>query len=158
MILISYAIPKYSRARLTRNFKRILPRKKSSSKRIGINHQWNLLEESSQKKCYHLSNLNLNNEVNDNIVNENRERIMNRNKLQLARKSEAENYNLSSSQMDVLHNNTITYSSPLTPPITPQIGYNGFQFSSKENAENHISEPEVEVLPLTPCDSEVFAY
>ena len=50
MILLSYAISKSSKKGFSRRLKVLLPRKKTSSKRIGMNYHWNLLEEASQRK------------------------------------------------------------------------------------------------------------
>ena len=157
MILLSYSIPKYSRLRNTRTFKKLLPRKKTSSRRIGKNLQWNLLEEAYKKKQYHFINLNFNNEINDNVVNETREIISQHNKQHLMRKAKPQTY-FESGLQNVLYYNTITASSPLTPPITPQVGHEGFQFNIKHNTVLQTPEAEIEGLPLTPIESEVFAY
>ena len=57
-----------------------------------------------------------------------------------------------SSNLDVLHWSCCqsTY-----PPVTPQIEYDSFQFSSKQNTINNTSLSEEEGLPLTPSDSVV---
>ena len=157
MILISYSIPKYSKLRNTRKFKKLLPRKKTSSKRIGKNLQWNLLEEASTKKRYHFINLDFNNEINDNVVNETRENISKYNIKHLMRKAEPQKY-FESGFQNVLHYNTITGSNPLTPPMTPQVGHDGFEFNIKHNTELHTPEADIDGLPLTPIESEVFAY
>lgn len=158
MILLSYAIPKYSKHRYTRSFKKALPRKMTSSRRIGKNLQWNLLEEACRRKQCHFINLNFNNEINDNIVNETRERMSKENIIHLVRKAEPQKLFESRQQVNVLNDNTITASSPLTPPMTPQIGYDEFQFNIKQNTVIQTADAEVEGLPLTPIDSEVFAY
>ena len=151
MILLSYAIPKYYKKRYSRKFKVLLPRKKTSSKRIGINHHWNLLEEASQIKCYHFSNLNFNNEINDNVVNEIRERTAkSRNHARMSHNS--------TSQMDMSYQCTGPADNLLTPPLTPQIGHSQFKFSSKQSTLKHHLESEEQGLPLTPSESDVFAY
>ena len=157
MILLSYVIPKNSKLRNTRKFKKLLPRKKTSSRRIGKNFQWNLLEEAYTKKHYHFINLDFNNEINDNVVNETRENISKYNIKHLMRKTEPQNH-FESGFQNGLHYNKITGSSPLTPPMTPQVGHDGFEFNIKPNTVLHTPESEIEGLPLTPIESEVFAY
>ena len=66
----------------------------SSSKRIGKNHQCNLLEESSQRKCYHFNDLNFNNEINDNILNEMLDTLLKESGVYLTRKGESEKYTI----------------------------------------------------------------
>ena len=88
MLLLNYAISKHSRPRYTRTFKTVLPRKKTSSKRIGKNHQWNLLEESTQRKYYHF------NEINDNILNEMLDTLLKESGVYLTRKGESEKYTI----------------------------------------------------------------
>ena len=160
VLLLSYAIPKFKRPRYARTLKAVLPRKKSSPRRIGVNLHWNLLEEACKITCYDFKNLNFNNEINDNTVNEARDRIMKINVIHQTRKSETYyNTGLYTSQhMEFLHFGIGPASDQLTPPLTPQIGHGGFQFSSKENTINLTSEFEVEGMPLTPCDLDVFSY
>ena len=78
----------------------------------------------------------------------------------LTRKGESEKYSIfdqhSSSHVDVLHWNTMSTSSLLTPPITPQVGAGRFKFNSNKRTVGQVSESEVEGLALTPSDSEVF--
>lgn len=142
MILLSYAIPKYYKKKYSRRFKVLLPRNKTSSKRIGINHHWNLLEEAANRKCYHFSNMNFNNEINDNILNEIRERsAKSRNHARMSHHSKSQiEYNL------------------LTPPLTPHISQSPFKFSSKQGILQQNLESEEQGLPLTPSESEVFIY
>lgn len=157
MVLLSYAIPKQSGPRYTKTFKRLLPRKKSSSMRIGRNHQWNLLEESCQNKSYHFINLNFNNEINDNIVNGNRERNSKRMELEKCSKIVYD----SLPQTNVFHENEKPSSNLLTPPFTPQVGHKSFHFNMEQKNLNKTSlceMSEVDGLPLTPSDSEVFSY
>ena len=149
MILLSYAVPKFSKKRNSKTFKRILPRKKSSSRRIAKNIYWNLLEESVKRKPCHFINLNFNNEINDNVLNEMRESISKGSLVHLISKVEPQKY---------FESGPYVTPSPLTPPMTPQVGYEGFQFNSNNNAVLQPPEAEVEGLPLTPVDSEVFAY
>ena len=75
----------------------------------------------------------------------------------MVRKAEPQKY-FESGLQNVLHYNTITASSPLTPPMTPQVGHAGFQFNIKHNTVLQTPEAEIEGLPLTPIESEVFAY
>ena len=150
MILLSYSIPKYSRTRYTRTFKKVLPRKKTSSMRIMKNRQWNLLEESCQRKFNNFLNLDFSNEINDNIENEIRERI--------SKGGDICQTQHSPSNANILHSNTTPASNLLTPPSTPQVGYESFQFSMEQATINQTAELEEEGLPLTPCDSEVFFY
>ena len=147
MILLSYAIPKYSKKRYSRRLKVLLPRNKTSSKRIGRNYHWNLIEETHQKKCYHFSNMKFNNEINDNIVNENREMASrSRNPVGMSHNSKSQmqctgsGYNL------------------LTPPLTPLVGHSQFQFGSKQRIQKQNLESDEQGLPLTPSESDVFAY
>ena len=162
MILLNYALPKHSRSRYTRTFKRVLPRKKTSSMRIGKNHQWNLLEESCQRKFYHFINLDFNNEINDNIENETRERNSKRNEVSQNRIEEMDRHSKTTkhcpSHANILHDNKIPSTNLLTPPATPQVEYEGFQFGMEQTIANQTSELEDEGLPLTPGDSEVFIY
>ena len=157
MILLSFAIPKYSKLRNTRTFKKLLPRKKTGSKRIGKNLKWNLLEEAYKNKHYHFINLDFNNEINDNLINETREKISKDNIKHLMGQVEPQKY-FESGFQNVLHYNTITGSNPLTPPMTPQVGHDGFEFNIKHNTELHTPEADIDGLPLTPIESEVFAY
>ena len=151
MILLSYAIPKYSKKRYSRRFKVLLPRKKTSSKRIGMNFHWNLLEEKLQRKCYHFSNMNFNNEINDNIVNEIREMtVKSRNPIRISHNSK--------SHIDILWEYTGSAYNLLTPPLTPQIGHGQFQFGPKQSTQNQNLEADEQGLPLTPSESDVFAY
>ena len=157
MVLLSYAIPKHSGPRYTKTFKRVLPRKKSSSMRIGKNHQWNLMEESCQNKSHHFINLNFNNEMNDNIVNETRERNSKRMEMDKCSKII---YN-SLPQTNVFHQNKIPSSNLLTPPFTPQVGHTSFHFNMEQNILKQTSVcemNEVDDLPLTPSDFDVFSY
>lgn len=141
MILLSYAISKSSKKRFSRRLKVLLPRKKTSSKRIGMNYHWNSLEEASQRKYKQFSCMDFNNEINDNVVNEIRERATKSRKIT----------NLSNKSM--LYQYTGSAYSLLTPPLTPQIGHGQFKFDSKENMES-----EEQGLPLTPSESDVFSY
>ena len=160
MLLINYAIPKYSRRSFTKTLKAVLPRKKTSSLRIGINHHWNLMEERKEMK-YNFSNLDFNNEINDNIVNETRERNMKRNvscqkrKVDAVRKSNIGQH--SNSKVSTSIYAVGPSSSLLTPPVSPQIGHSVFQFTSKPTI-SQASDSEVDGLSLTPCESEVFSY
>ena len=147
MILLSYAIPKNYKKKYSRRFKVILPRKKTSSKRIGINHHWNLLEEASQRKRCHFSCMNFNNEINDNVVNEIRERAL---------KSRT-SYNYKS-QRDMPPMFTGSAYNLLTPPLTPQIGHGIFKFGSDQSSLIQNLESEEQGIPLTPSESDVFAY
>ena len=151
MILLSYAIPKYSKRRYSRRLKVLLPRNKTSSKRIGRNYHWNLLEETHQKKCYHFSNMNFNNEINDNIVNENRE-------MATSSKNPVGMSHNSKSQMHVLLECTGSSYNLLTPPLTPQVGHGQFQFGSQQRIQKQNLESDEQGLPLTPSESDVFAY
>ena len=160
ILLLNYAISKNSRKRYTRTLKTVLPRKKTSSKRIGKNYQWNLLEESSQRKTYHFSDLDFNNEINDNILNELRDLLLKGDEVCMTSKGDAEIYSEiiqpSSSHENVLHYNV---ASVLTPPITPHIEVGSFNFNSHKEAVIQVSASEVvDGLPLTPCDSAVFTY
>ena len=150
MILLSYSIPKYSRTRYTRTFKTVLPRKKTSPMRIMKNHQWNLLEESSQRNFYHFLNLDFSNEINDNIENEFRERN--------SKGGDICQTQYCPPNANILHSNTTPASNLLTPPATPQVGYESFQFRMEQATINQTSELGEEGLPLTPSDSEVFLY
>ena len=156
MVLLNYAISKTSSKRYTRTFKTVLPRKKTSSKRIGKNYQWNLLEESSQRETYHFRDLDFDNEINDNILNELRDLILKGFEDFLTSKGNAERDSKinqhSSSHGNVLYCNTMSAPNVLTPPITPHIEVGSFNFNSQ------VSASEVEGLPLTPSDSEVFTY
>ena len=147
MILLSYAISKNYKKKYSRRFKVLLPRKKTSPKRIGINHHWNLLEEASQRKCYHFSYMNFNNEINDNVVNQIRERTL---------KSRM-SYN-SNTQRDMPPKFTGSACNLLTPPLTPQIGHGLFKFGSDQSSLIQNQESEEQGLPLTPSESDVFAY
>ena len=160
MILLSFAIPKYSKLRNTRTFKKLLPRKKTGSKRIGKNLKWNLLEEAYKNKHYHFINLDFNNEINDNLINETREKISKDNIKHLMGQVEPQKYFESGLQthVNVLHYNTTNASSPLTPPMTPRVGNEGFQFNIKHNTILQTPETDTEGVPLTPIESEVFSY
>ena len=162
MLLLNYAISKNSRKRFTRTLKTALLRKKTSSKRIGKNHQWNLLEELSQRKTNHFSNLDFNNEINDNILNELRDLILKGNKVCLTTNGDPEIYSKIdqhfTSHGNILHDHTMTAPSVLTPPITPHIEVGSFKFDSHKETVCLVSASEVEGLPLTPSDSEVFTY
>ena len=112
-------------------------------------------------KQYHFININFNNEINDNVVNETREKIHKDNIEHLMRQVEPQKYFDSrlQSHVNVLHYNTITAaSSPLTPPMTPQVGHDGFEFNIKHNTVLQTPEADTDGLPLTPIESEVFAY
>ena len=92
------------------------------------------MEERKEMK-YNFSNLDFNNEINDNIVNETRERNMKRNvscqerKIGRVRKSMIGHH--STSEVNASMYAGGPSSSLLTPPFTPQIGHNVFQFSAK---------------------------
>ena len=146
MILLSYAIPRYYKKRSSRKFKVLLPRKKTSYKRIGMNHHWNLLEEASERRHKHFSYLNFNNEINDNIVNEMRDRGAKSRKC------------IRTSNQPMPHVCTGPNYSLLTPPLTPQIGHGQFKFGSKANSPKHDLDTGEQGLPLTPSESDVFAY
>ena len=151
MILLSYAIPKCNKKRYARRLKVLLPRNRTSSKRIGRNFHWNLLEETYQKKWHHFSNMNFNNEINDNILNENREiAARSRNPVGMSHNSK--------SQMNVLLECTGSAYNLLTPPLTPQVGHDQFQFGSKQRSQKQNLESDEQGLPLTPSESDVFAY
>ena len=124
MILLSYVIPKNSKLRNTRKFKKLLPRKED----------WEEFSMEFIGRSVH----------KDNIKH-------------LMRKTEPQNH-FESGFQNGLHYNKITGSSPLTPPMTPQVGHDGFEFNIKPNTVLHTPEPEIEGLPLTPIESEVFAY
>ena len=145
MLLLSYAIPKHYKKRYTRRFKVLLPRKKTSSKRIGVNHHWNFLEEASQRRCYDFVKLDFNNEINDNTLNEIRETTLKSRML-----------HNSKSQLEILYECTGPAYNLLTPPLTPQIGQ--FKFGSKHTTVKQNLESEDHGLPLTPSESDVFSY
>lgn len=151
MILLSYAINKHNKKKHTRKFKLILPRKKSSPRRIGINYHWNKLEEMRQRKHEMSSSLNFDNEINDNILNEFRERHVKYQKL-TGMSAQARD------QMEAQSYTTGPTCNLLTPPPTPQIGNAPFVFGSKHSIIKEHLDPKDQGSPLTPSDLDVFTY
>ena len=79
------------------------------------------------------------------------ERIFKRNEVCQSRKEEVERHSKttqhSPSHANILHYNIMPVTNLLTPPATPQVEYEGFQFGMEPTTVNQTSELEVEGLP-----------